>query len=301
MKKIISLMLAVVLNMVAFTAMADGETWSHITIAENAQLSDVKGNRYTSKLLKGETELDTDAILNALIPEGWTEEPKAEYSDDTSYRGVGGEQPWEYKHATLYAKNGELSYYNPMIVGERGGEYEAPAMKVLPEESIVTSKELLNGIIAPEWLEVQDPAQVAMMRWNSEANRWLNDAEYKELYENMSEHSFRFLNTTDEGLPIQSDMVMATIGANGLAGLTVQRHTWYPANETIEPLSLNEAIRMANSTRESDTVLYYAGLIYSNWLTENDEYNLCWQLCTSNGNYIVDCVLKKHMCDTYEY
>ena len=44
-----------------------------------------------------------------------------------------------------------------------------------------------------------------------------------------------------------------------------------------------------------------AGLIYSNWLTNSDEYNLCWRLGTSDGNYIVDCVLKKHMCDSYEY
>ena len=66
-------------------------------------------------------------------------------------------------------------------------------------------------------------------------------------------------------------------------------------------MPLNEAITMANSTRESDTVLYYAGLIYSNWLSENDDYNLCWYLLTSKGNYVVDCVLKKHMCDSYEY
>ena len=44
-----------------------------------------------------------------------------------------------------------------------------------------------------------------------------------------------------------------------------------------------------------------ADLVYSNWLTGSEVYNISWYLCTSNGNYVVDCVLGKHMCDSYEY
>ena len=66
-------------------------------------------------------------------------------------------------------------------------------------------------------------------------------------------------------------------------------------------MPLDEAISLADSTRERDTVLYLADLVYSNWLTGSEVYNLSWYLCTSNGDYVVDCVLGKHMCDSYEY
>ena len=36
-------------------------------------------------------------------------------------------------------------------------------------------------------------------------------------------------------------------------------------------------------------------------MTQSDEFNLSWYLVTSEGNYVVDCVLRKHVCDSYEY
>ena len=72
---------------------------------------------------------------------------------------------------------------------------------------------------------------------------------------------------------------MAHIGVDGLSGLTLQWHDWSYSDQDISPMPLNEAITMANSTRESDTVLYYAGLIYSNWLSENDDLQTCAACC----------------------
>ena len=58
---------------------------------------------------------------------------------------------------------------------------------------------------------------------------------------------------------------------------------------------------MANSSRLSPAVLLGAELVYSNRLTTDDQYNLSWFLITSKGNYVVDCVLNNHICDSYEY
>ena len=66
-------------------------------------------------------------------------------------------------------------------------------------------------------------------------------------------------------------------------------------------MPLKEALEMANSTRSRACTLLYADLVYSSWLTENDTQNLSWRLITDGGTYIVDCVLKKHKCDMYEY
>ena len=65
-------------------------------------------------------------------------------------------------------------------------------------------------------------------------------------------------------------------------------------------MPLDDAIRLADAAYESPTILLYAQLVYSNWLTGSDEYNLSWYLVTSQGDYVVDCVLGKCMCDALE-
>lgn len=302
MKKLICLLISTLMMFSAITVSADQDTsWSHITLAENAQLPDSDGeNYYPASVRRGQSLLDIPSVLNRLMTEGWMQNDDDD-SAEVTYCSLGGEQPWEYKHASLNLEDDEFWYYNPMITGERGAEYTAPAMNILPSESIAVTKAILEGVIDSQWLTTQDPAQLAAMRWNNATDRWMSDSEYEKEYESKTMHSFRFAHLSSDGIPIQGEVVMAHIGVDGLSGLTLQWHDWSYSDHDISPMPLNEAITMANSTRESDTVLYYAGLIYSNWISENDDYNLCWYLLTSNGNYVVDCVLKKHMCDSYEY
>ena len=114
-------------------------------------------------------------------------------------------------------------------------------------------------------------------------------------------HTYEGHRTAD-GICILDDDVTAAVGVNGLDTLVVNRHEFtvddgtYPA-----PISLDDAVALANTTRSSPTVLLYAQLVYSNWVTQSDEFNLSWYLVTSEGNYVVDCVLRKHVCDSYEY
>ena len=302
MKKMICLLISALLLFSSTIANADQDNaWSHITLAENAQLGAVDVEHYyPASVHIGKSLLDVPSTLNALMTEGWTQS-EDDGSDNVTYRSIGGEQPWEYKHAALDLENGEFWYYNPMITGERGAEYNALSMNILPSESIVVTRAMLEGVIDPQWLATQDPSQIAAMRWDYATDRWMSDSEYEKEYKLQSSHSFRFAHLSDDGIPVQNEIVMAHTGIDGLAGLTVQWHDLSYSDESVLPVSLNEAITMANSTRESDTVLYYGGLIYSNWLSNDEDYNLCWYLLTSKGNYVVDCVLKKHMCDSYEY
>jgi len=88
---------------------------------------------------------------------------------------------------------------------------------------------------------------------------------------------------------------------NGLNGIDLEWHTFEESQETAAIMPLQQAIDLANTTREAPTTLFYAQITYSNWITENEQYNLGWYLVTSNGNYFVDSVLQKHKCDCYEY
>lgn len=79
-------------------------------------------------------------------------------------------------------------------------------------------------------------------------------------------------------------------------------HEYRIETETqIELMPLDEALSMANRTRKSEAVLLYAAPVYSNWLTGDDRFNLSWLLVMNKGDYIVDCVLKEHKCDSYEF
>lgn len=98
-----------------------------------------------------------------------------------------------------------------------------------------------------------------------------------------------------------ADYVFANVGVDGLSFVDIGWHDYTASAETICPMSLSEALKMANSTREAPCTLLYAGLVYSNRLTGNDTQNLSWLLLTDRGTYIVDCVLRKHQCDSYEY
>ena len=115
------------------------------------------------------------------------------------------------------------------------------------------------------------------------------------------DHILNFEQRAPSGLSILGDGILASVGVNGLNGFDLTWHNFKESSESIAPISLEEAVSMANSTRMAKATLLYADLVYSNWVTENEEYNLSWYLVTDQGSYVVDCVELKHKCDSYEY
>ena len=73
-------------------------------------------------------------------------------------------------------------------------------------------------------------------------------------------------------------------------------------SDTIIPITLDEALIIASGIcYNNETTVLYAELVYSNWCTENDNFNLSWHIVTNRGNYVVDSVTRTAKCDVYTY
>ncbi|MBE5792540.1 MAG: hypothetical protein E7322_10335 [Clostridiales bacterium] len=271
---------------------------SYITIDEKADLLTDYGV-YPKTVYRGERTHDVDELLESLLGENYVQKPRSEWSNSTDYVSNADVEPWETKSVHVY-DDGEIWYYDPSVSSERGGEYEPPMMNMLPEESVLIAKGLLSQYFTNGETTSVDKTRLIQERW-SYADRWMTDEEYKKFMYNRDLHYFTFEHIAPSGLSILGDSIRASVGINGLNGFDLSWHNFTESAEIISPISLEEAVKMANSTRMAKATLLYADLVYSNWLTESDEYNLSWYLLTDQGSYVVDCVLLKHKCDSYEY
>ena len=271
---------------------------SYITIDEKAVVKTEYGI-YPKTMHRGERTHDVDALLLSLLGEGYEAKERSEWSDSTQYVSAAGKEPWERKSVHVY-DNGSIWYYDPSVSSERGAEYEPPRMNMLPEESVLIARGLLSKHFTNGETDSVSKARLILEKW-SYADRWMTDDEYRKLMYGSEVHYFNFQHIAPSGLPILDDSILASVGVNGLNGFDLKWHNFTENTETLAPISLEDAVKMANSTRMAKATLLYADLVYSNWLTENDEYNLSWYLVTDAGSYVVDCVLEKHKCDSYEY
>lgn len=305
MKKLIA-MLVLILLIAAPACSASGLEW--ITVAENASLPDeaAAAALYPASVTLGQQVYDLPYLLNTLLGEGYYLTERGEYDYADEYRSAEGKEPWEYRTVRVYddewarTLGASFSYSNPWVTGERGGEYEAPPMNMMPDESLFLCRALLDGIVPDEWLEHVNETRWLRDRWDY-SDRWMTDEEYKAYCYERKSHYITFSHLTEAGLPIQGDMVFANVGVDGLSFVDISWRETAESAELTAPLPLDEALTMANSTRSAPCTLLCARLVYSNWLTGDDTYNLSWHLTTDAGAYIVDCVQKKHMCDSYEY
>lgn len=271
---------------------------SYITIDEKAILREDVGV-YPKTMYRGERTHDVDALLLSLLGENYVHEPRSEWSTSDDYVSEANVQPWERKSVHVY-DDGSIWYYDPSVSSERGAEYEPPRMNMLPEESVLIAKGLLSQHFTNGETDFVGKTRLIRERW-SYADRWMTDKEYAEYMYNCALHYFNFEHIAPSGLSILGDSILASVGVNGLNGFDLKWHNFTESADTIAPIPLEEAVKMANSTRMAKATILYADLVYSNWLTESDEYNLSWYLLTDQGSYVVDCVLLKHKCDSYEY
>ena len=254
---------------------------------------------YPKSVTLGENTHDTKLLLESLLGDAYTGKERNEWSDSTQYVSDANVNPWETKSVYVY-DNGSIWFNDPAVSSERGGEYEPPMMNMLPDDSVLIAKGLLNQYFTDGETDHVGKARLISDRW-SYSDRWMTDAEYREFMYNRDVHYFTFEHRTEKGLSILGDCIMASVGVNGLSGFELSWHNYTESEETLAPMSLENAILMADSTRAAKATLLYADLVYSNWLTETNEYNLSWYLVTDSGSYVVDCVLEKHKCDSYEY
>lgn len=254
---------------------------------------------YPATLVQGRQAYDLDGLLNTLLGEGYIRQERTSGFAEDAYESRDSEKPYRYIH--VYDDTGELSYYDSMVSGERDGEYQPPRMNMPKSESEEICRALLKDVLPSDWLAHRGVAWDTRERWGGE-DRWLTDAEYKKSILNTDLHWFEFEHWTEDGIAIYGDRILATVGVNGLDGIMMNWHEYRIETETqIELMPLDEALSMANRTRKSEAVLLYAAPVYSNWLTGDDRFNLSWLLVMNKGDYIVDCVLKEHKCDSYEF
>lgn len=254
---------------------------------------------YPATLVQGRQAYDLDGLLNTLLGEGYIRQERTSGFAEDAYESRDSEKPYRYIH--VYDDTGELSYYDSMVSGERDGEYQPPRMNMPKSESEEICRALLKDVLPSDWLAHRGVAWDTRERWGGE-DRWLTDAEYKKSILNTDVHRFEFEHWTEDGIAIYGDRILAAVGVNGLDGIRMNWHEYRIETETqIELMPLDEALSMANRTRKSEAVLLYAAPVYSNWLTGDDRFNLSWLLVTNKGDYIVDCVLKEHKCDSYEF
>ena len=254
---------------------------------------------YPATLVQGRQAYDLDGLLNTLLGEGYIRQERTSGFAEDAYESRDSEKPYRYIH--VYDDTGELSYYDSMVSGERDGEYQPPRMNMPKSESEEICRALLKDVLPSDWLAHRGVAWDTRERWGGE-DRWLTDAEYKKSILNTDVHRFEFEHWTEDGLAIYGDRILAAVGVNGLDRIMMNWHEYRIETETqIELMPLDEALSMANRTRKSEAVLLYAAPVYSNWLTGDDRFNLSWLLVMNKGDYIVDCVLKEHKCDSYEF
>lgn len=254
---------------------------------------------YPATLVQGRQAYDLDGLLNTLLGEGYIRQERTSGFAEDAYESRDSEKPYRYIH--VYDDTGELSYYDSMVSGERDGEYQPPRMNMPKSESEEICRALLKDVLPSDWLAHRGVAWDTRERWGGE-DRWLTDAEYKKSILNTDVHRFEFEHWTEDGIAIYGDRILAAVGVNGLDGIMMNWHEYRIKTETqIELMPLDEALSMANRTRKSEAVLLYAAPVYSNWLTGDDRFNLSWLLVMNKGDYIVDCVLKEHKCDSYEF
>ncbi len=272
-----------------------------ISTDPNAVLPDAETlqRAYPATLVQGRQAYDLDSLLNTLLGEGYVRQERTEFSTEDIYESRSDEKPYRYLHVNDDTR--ELSYYDSMVSGERGGEYQPPRMNMPKSESEEICRALLKDVLPSDWLAHRGVAWDTRERWGGE-DRWLTNAEYKKSILDTDVHRFEFEHWTEDGIAIYGDRILAAVGVNGLDGIMMNWHEYRIETETqIELMPLDEALSMANRTRKSDAVLLYAAPVYSNWLTGDDRFNLSWLLVTNKGDYIVDCVLKEHKCDSYEF
>ena len=238
---------------------------------------------YPSTIIRGEVAYDTNELLSILLGEGYTKEERSEFSYQDIYHSVIPEK--SSCKVTISDLSNIFTFRNSIINGDRGGEYQAPSMGISIDESIQICIKLLDGIVDDAWLSHPGNARQIEERWTSAG--WMTEKEYDAYIRRMDAHYFEFENWYNDRVRILDNEITVSLGLDGLSMLRIAwNHFRESGSESIVPIPLEDVVEIISSN-------LFAQLVYSNRITENDNYNLSWYLYTSAGGYIYDCVLNR--------
>ena len=267
-----------------------------IAVSSDAVLpgNDVLSQSYPATLLRSIDSNYQKNLLPVLLGDNY--KMTHESDDQIQYESTDSSKPNRYVWITK--SNGSLWFYDAMVTGERGGEYQAPQMNMLPEESISLARDKATSILGA------DRVAIASQSWMKQLHLSFEDQSvYERATREMSSHVHLFERQTDKGINIVDGGTKVVIGRDGISDLVVDC-SQYTSNGTapITPMSLEEALITASRICHNDsTSLVYAEIVYSNRVSGNDNFNLSWYLVTTRGNYVVDCVTKTAVCDVDTY
>ena len=273
-----------------------GNNINKIVVNSDAVLpgNDVLNQSYPATLLRSIDSSYQQNLLPVLLGDNYK---KTHESDDQiQYESTDSSKPYRYVWFTK--STGNLWFNDAMVTGERGGEYQAPQMNMLPEESITLAQEKAAKILGQE--RVAFPSQSGLFQLHISLK---DQATYERATREMDAHTHVFERRTDKNISILEGGVKVRIGVNGISDLEIDCSNYTNSgSDTVVPITLEEALTIASGIcYNNETTVLYAELVYSNWCTENNNFNLSWHIVTNRGNYVVDCVTKTAKCDVYTY
>lgn len=241
----------------------------------------VINNSYPATLVRN---IDIDfrqKVLSALLGKNYKSYGSTEYeSTDPSI---------PYRTARIDEKNGSIWFYDAMVTGVRDGEYQAPKMNMLPDESLPIAQKKAAEIVGAERVAIPSQSWMKYLRVSCSSAD-----EYETAFRETDSHTFVFERQIYDGVYILNGGVKVTIGVNGISEMTIDCSNYEPAGTDVQkPISLDEALKIANKACDYSAVLIYADIVYSNYVTGDDRYNLSWYLVTDKGVFVVDCVKKE--------
>lgn len=241
----------------------------------------VINNSYPATLVRN---IDIDfrqKVLSALLGKNYKSYGSTEYeSTDPSI---------PYRTARIDEKNGSIWFYDAMVTGNRDGEYQAPKMNMLPDESLPIAQKKAAEIVGVERVAIPSQSWMKYLRVSCSSAD-----EYETAFRETDSHTFVFERQIYDGVFILNGGVKVTIGVNGISEMTIDCSNYEPAGTDVQkPISLDEALKIANKACDYSAVLIYADIVYSNYVTGDDRYNLSWYLVTDKGVFVVDCVKKE--------
>ncbi len=286
--------LALLFVMLVPCAMAEGVSGTEmISVHESFAFAQLPEGEFSATLVQGASAFDTPELAKALLGADMVME-----SEGMFLQNIEGEI-WEKKQVRIDEFG--FSYHDPMVASERGAEYEPPLLNMTREDALQMCVEQLEEMVPKEYFANLNYAQELLDRWDSgDLDRFMNEAEYAEFCARRETMRFSFGHLVD-GIPVLDEGLGANSGVNGLAGFTLRWHEFIKSEETAQLMDIADAIAMASTTREAPAQLLYAYPAYSNRVSGDENFNLSWVLITDSGTYVVDCVLEKHVCDSYEY
>ena len=243
-------------------------------------------NLFPSTLLRIVDDTLQEEMLITLLGNNY----KKTEEDETSIKYESTDSSKPYRTVRVDKASGNIWFFDAMVTGEREGEYKAPNMNMLPEESLPVAQEKAAAIVGVDRVSIPSQSWMKYLRVSCGDSI----SEYERIYREMDSHTFVFERQIYDGVFILDGGVKVTIGVNGISALTIDCSNYEVVGTDFQkPLSLDEALKIVNKACKYSSTLVYANLVYSNYVSRNEKYNLSWYFVTDKGVYVVDCVTKE--------